>query len=69
MNYNPNMDLTKFEVLSETGNGSLIGGFSVALAANLTRTPLLESESNVLANCSETTNNCQGGNCVKGCGA
>jgi hypothetical protein len=63
------MDLTKFEVLSETGNGNLIGGFSDALAANNPSMSLLAAESNVLADCSTTTNNCQGGNCVKGCGA
>jgi len=48
--------LTEFEVLNESSQGSLVGGFSVALT----------SSAQALEN---TTNNCQGGNCKIGCGA
>ncbi len=55
-------DLGNFEVMTETSNGNLIGGFSAAtggsngsaLAARNTNCPI--------------TNNCNGGNCTKGCG-
>jgi len=50
-------DLTRFEVLNETAQGSLVGGFSFALTAD------------VSTNLADTTNNCQGGNCKTGCGA
>jgi len=48
-------DFAKFEVLNESSQGSLIGGFSIALNA-------------VISNATES-NNCQGGNCVDGCGS
>jgi len=49
-------NLTEFEVLNESSQGNLVGGFSVVMTA---------SASAMLTE----TNNCQGGNCKTGCGA
>lgn len=55
------MDLTKFEGLNQNTEGQLIGGFSVTLNA-MGNTAFAAND-----RC-QTTNNCNGGNCVKGCG-
>ncbi|HSC40142.1 MAG TPA: hypothetical protein VLD19_19795 [Chitinophagaceae bacterium] len=47
-------NFAKFEVLNETAQGTMVGGFSVVL--------------NATVNLLEGSNNCQGGNCVEGCG-
>lgn len=52
--------LGKFEVLSETKSGSLVGGFSKAMSGGAT---VNREGTNLIC-----TNNCNGGNCVKGCG-
>lgn len=55
------MDLAKFETLGHSSDGKLVGGFSVTFTA---------STMDVLAKndrC-QTVNNCNGGNCVSGCG-
>ena len=57
------VNFKNFEVLTETNNGTMIGGFSVIV---------LTSSSASLAGTNKdchVTNNCNGGNCVKGCGA
>ena len=55
--------LSQFELLSENSNGFLISGFSLAVQSNLFGG--IDSE-NTNNKC--TINNCDGGNCVKGCG-
>ena len=51
--------------LQERGAGQLSAGFTI-LAPEQT-SAFMGAGTNVLAKC-ETTNNCQGGNCVAGCG-
>lgn len=53
-----NFDLSKFEALEVKGE-TLKGGFSIALVGGL-REEVVGDEG--------TTNNCNGGNCVAGCG-
>ncbi len=50
--------LEQFELLTETSTGSLIGGFSTTLFLEID--PI---------DGGGTTNNCNGGNCVAGCGS
>ena len=50
-------DISNFEPVSEDSESKLVGGFSISLSQQ-TQDPVQQ----------ETTNNCQGGNCVKGCG-
>jgi hypothetical protein len=57
-------EITKFEVL-ETSSEMLKGGFSTAYAGG---TKAINISGNNVGNC-PTVNNCNGGNCVKGCGA
>ncbi|SHI47362.1 hypothetical protein [Flavobacterium terrae] len=52
-----NFDLSKFEALEVKGE-TLKGGFSIALVGGLKEAVGDEG----------TTNNCNGGNCVAGCG-
>ena len=61
MKKNQKANLARFEVLKEAKTGNLIGGFSNAIG----NTDPLHSRvaGNVIC-----TNNCDGGNCVKGCG-
>lgn len=56
------MDLTKFEGLNQNKEGLLVGGFSVTFNAPSNSVSMLNDRC-------QTTNNCNGGNCVKGCGA
>lgn len=49
------VNISGFEPISETSENKLIGGFSASLSTN---DESLQSLSN----------NCHGGNCVKGCG-
>lgn len=49
------LDLNAIEVLFETENGTLMGGFSLAASFNQ------------LSMSDPVTNNCNAGNCVKGC--
>jgi hypothetical protein len=53
----------KFEILSESKAGNLVNGFSTAIGVSDVggRFPLPDINSGC-------TNNCQGGNCVPGCG-
>ena len=54
--------LLKFEVLSESKSGNLVNGFSAAIGM---------SDASALGGMMPNlgcTNNCEGGNCVKGCG-
>lgn len=55
------MDFKNFEVLSET-NGTMIGGFSGIINFNAST-----SYSPTNKDC-HVTNNCNGGNCIAGCG-
>ncbi|HNF47845.1 MAG TPA: hypothetical protein PLF48_00590 [Chitinophagales bacterium] len=57
------IDLSNFEKLSEASTGSLVGGFSVAKSGPSTN---LKAAVNLIK-CT-TTNNCDGGNCISGCG-
>ncbi len=63
MKDNQKMDLTKFEALSETTQGALVGGFSTAMAVSPGGGEIGET---INDGC---TNNCDGGNCIKGCGS
>ena len=49
-------DLANFESLSEDSSNQLVGGFSASVSLTLD-------------SASFETNNCNGGNCVDGCGA
>lgn len=55
------MDLTKFEGLNQNKEGLLVGGFSVTFNAG-------SSASLGTNDRCQTVNNCNGGNCTKGCG-
>ncbi|CAL2103739.1 conserved protein of unknown function [Tenacibaculum sp. 190130A14a] len=61
------LDLTKFESL-ETSNDILKGGFSQALSTGAGLDTNIIGALNLAKNCGATTNNCNGGNCVSGCG-
>lgn len=54
--------LLKFEVLSESKTGNLVNGFSAAISVNETA-----ATGGLMPNIG-CTNNCNGGNCVAGCG-
>ncbi|WP_340203326.1 hypothetical protein [Ascidiimonas sp. W6] len=49
-------DISNFEPVAEDSENKLVGGFSASVSGTF-QDPV-----------QETTNNCQGGNCVKGCG-
>lgn len=53
-----------FEVLSETNNGTLVGGFS-SIGGSL---PLTSNLLEVKNKGCHVSNNCNGGNCARGCG-
>lgn len=59
MEKNQKIDLTKFEVMVETQQGQLVGGFSIAASSTTTSVQ------------DPVTNNCggnnAGGNCIPGC--
>lgn len=60
--------LSKFEQLSESSDGFLISGFSIAITTNnLVGGKPGPGLGGVNVPC--TTNNCNGGNCVAGCGS
>lgn len=59
-------DLAKFEKLSSKGD-VLKGGFSTAFSGGL-GDPILGPVNANIGDCSQTTNNCHGANCVAGCG-
>ena len=64
MEKNKKISFKNFEALTETGNGVLIGGFSMVTlgsSSSLTGSDVKNVRCVV-------GNNCQGGNCVKGCG-
>lgn len=58
-------DLAKFEKLSTKGE-VLKGGFSTAFSGGLGDPIKIDAN---IGDCSKTTNNCQGANCVAGCGS
>ncbi len=66
-NYKKKIDLTKFESIKMKGT-VLKGGFSMAIGGSApTDANAIEINGNNVGNC--PTNNCNGGNCVTGCGA
>lgn len=56
--------LGDFEQISADNHGKIIGGF-MSISGNEEVAP---GETNFLAGCDTTTNNCNGGNCTAGCG-
>jgi hypothetical protein len=62
MKENKKVDFKNFEVLSESRNGNMIGGFSpIIIVASTSSFYATNSECHVV-------NNCNGGNCASGCG-
>lgn len=61
---NKKINLKDVEVLSETSNGTLVGGFSLATASASSIASYYEKN----VQCT-VTNNCDGGNCRSGCGS
>jgi hypothetical protein len=56
------INLSNFEIMSDDGNGTLVGGFSKAK-----ETMIIHNVAGTNREC-HITNNCNGGNCVAGCG-
>ncbi len=57
-------DFRNFEVMTEMSNGNLIGGFSATTGGGSGGALIAVKNDSC-----PITNNCNGGNCVRGCGS